>query len=98
MHRMNIVGVILIAFIILGKSCAVIQPHWKKYILWIVRQHESNMWAPVIINAPLPPPDGLQEVLDSDNIFLPDVIVWDPLKHYSTKIPQVPMKKTVGFP
>lgn len=71
----------LIAIACVGCS-AVFQPHWRNYCAWVIQQHEKSCWAPVIVAAPLPPPASLQGLPEQDTYFLPDVIVWDPLKQY----------------
>ena len=64
------------------KSSAVFEPHWNKYLLWVIQKHEEATWAPVIVTAPLPPPATLLGIDEDKKYFLPDIIIWDPIKQY----------------
>ena len=70
---------IALAFV---QSSAVFQPHWSKYLLFLIDQHEKAVLAPIIVGAPLPPPATLLGIDEDKKYFLPDVIIWDPMKQY----------------
>lgn len=95
---MSSVNLVLYWLVIVFVNCsAVSQPHRRSYLAWVFQQHKSSTWAPTVVAAPMPPSATLKGMIHSDIFFLPDVIVWDPLKQYPSILNSNPETLTICY-
>ena len=57
----------------------VFQPKWHTYIVELIHQHRQRCLSPVIIAPPIP---CAATELTVDSFFLPEVIIWDPIRQF----------------